>query len=747
MASAPYGRSSADLPPSEEFGAPVDEKVNISYEGSITRDDGTFDEEALVRRASAIFTQSTDYMDANISAEWERALAHFNSKHSADSKYLRNDYRRSKIFRPKTRANVKNQEAGLATAMFSTTGLVNVEPQNPSDQNQIGAAALIKELMQYRLEQRMPWALTVQGAYQDTKVYGICVSHQYWSLRQKEFETPVTDHLGQPVLDEAGNPAREKEVDIEEDELRCDLVPPENFRFDPMADWRDVATTSSFIVLVRPMRVVDVEAMMKSNGGQWMDRPREAVVSAGMNSGDRVRSAREGYERTDASDSMAVDGLTTVWAHMNIVREGTEDWVFWTLGTELLMTEPRRLMDMEPWLRKGERPFVIGMSSVETHRTYPAGDVLQMATLQQEINEVANQRIDNVRLVLNKRYFIRRGAQVNIESLMRNVPGGAVQMSDTEKDVKEVATPDVTGSAYREHEALAMEMDELAGGFDAQKMASDGGTPGGIARAGAVASAVRDYGVWLFVSTWVQPVLRQLMRLEQTYEADETIVALAANRANLPRFDGSETDDLLSQELYLRVDAGIGTLDPIRKVDRLRLGIETVMNLPDMAMRLKSMRVANEVFSALGFVGAERFFDSEQEFQEKMANMPQQPSDIEVKMQELEIRNQDNQMRHEREMIKLEAENARLEREAAMKAQSQLDDRMADLQKVAATLQTQRDIAAVKTQAQRDSAAISAMGKADAEERRERSAAEDRRSAERQAEKQAKQQQQSKEKK
>ena len=119
-------------------------------------------------------------MDANITNEWERSLAHFHNEHAPGTNFRAKNFRRSQVFRPKTRSNVKAQEAGLAHAAFSTLDYCDIQPQNKKDKVQQVSAAVSKELLTYRLDRKMPWFQTVQGAYQDTKVYGICISHQHW---------------------------------------------------------------------------------------------------------------------------------------------------------------------------------------------------------------------------------------------------------------------------------------------------------------------------------------------------------------------------------------------------------------------------------------------------------------------------------------------------------------------------------------------------------------------------------------
>src|SRR5690606_15846510 len=163
----------------------------------------------------------------------------------------------------------------------------------------------------------------------------------------------------------------------------------------------------------------------------WRQYTLGQILAARRDPYDRTRQAREGEKRVDpnAAGKDLGNEFTTVWAHLNIVKTNGEDIAYWTLGTDLLLTEPRLLRELYPWLREGERPFVIGTSTIETHRNYPDGDVGQGAPLQEELNAVVNQRMDNVKLVLNKRYHVRRGSQTDLDALMRNVPGGGVMMN------------------------------------------------------------------------------------------------------------------------------------------------------------------------------------------------------------------------------------------------------------------------------------------------------------------------------
>ena len=620
----------------------------------------------LLKKALDIYQNSKNYMEANITLTWERNLYHFRNEHGPGTPYVRADWRRARTFRPKTRANVKAQEASHAAAAFSTADYLQVSPVDPSDDRQCISAQITKALVQNRLrDANWNWFLTAQGAYQDTKNYGICISHQYWRYEQVEEVVPAFDDDGEPIVGDhegAKVPMGTKSMKTLFDEPIVDLMPPECFLFDPMCDWRNPAQSSPYLAAMFGMYADDVLARMKKadpKTGQplWRKASLEQVLASRKeNLDNRTRRAREGTKRVDPTMSSAEREYTMVWAHLNISREEGVDIAWWTLGTQLVLTDPVPLTEMYPHLGVGERPFVVGFSVVEAHRNYPAGDVEQIAPLQEEINAVANQRLDNVRLVLNKRYFIRRGSQMDLDALMRNVPGGGVMTNDPEKDVQIVNTPDVTSSAYQEQDRLSADLDELVGSFGQQAAAGAGKM---VDRAGSLdtiqgaAGAVQDYSIKLFFSTWMEPVLRQMVKMEQMYETNQTLLAIAAKNSNLwiKYGESSVTDEYLQQDLVTVVDVGMGNTDPVKRIQKLTFGIGQTMQLPDMARRIKSQKVADEIFGALGYKDSARFFMNDQELQEHMKTTPPPPPppEIAVKMAEIQQRGQTEQMRDKRE--------------------------------------------------------------------------------------------------
>ena len=112
------------------------------------------------------------------------------------------------------------------------------------------------------------------------------------------------------------------------------------------------------------------------------------------------------------------------------------------------------------------------------------------------------------------------------------------------------------------------------------------------------AGEVNDYDVRIFAFTYVEPVLRQLIHLEQAYETDETVIAVAAKKAKLWQAYGMSevSDEVIAQELSIKVNVGIGATDPTQRLGRFMMAGEALQKLlgPTIAMDINKQEVAEE---------------------------------------------------------------------------------------------------------------------------------------------------------
>jgi len=534
----------------------------------------------FLRISRDAYSAATNYFDSAVRADVEQDLRQWQSRHSSGSKYLSQTYAgRSRLFVPKTRAAVTKFEAQAAEAFFSSYDVVSMEPYDKDDDNQVMAAAFYKALVQRRLTdpppRGIPWFLTCIGAYQEAHVTGIAIGKTYW--------------------------------DVKADRPAVDLVPIENFLFDPACDWRDPVHTSPYLIHVLPMYVKDVRARIAA--GRWREVDEGAMRKGLRRQSDTIRSQREGNRPDSQEQTHDIGDYNIVLVHENIAEVDGQQWVWYTILDQTMLSDPAPL---DAQYAHG-RPFTIGITNLEANRQYPSSTPRLSRDVQRELNELRNQRIDNVSFVLNKRYFVARNRQVDTDSLRRNVPSSVTLMEDPKNDVQVVSTPDVTASSYQEQDRLNLDFDEVAGSFSQSSVQANRNlneTVGGMNILTTNANQVAAYKLRTFVETWVEPVLRQVVELERHYETDERVIRLASIAAGIDQTQ--VTDYLWAQETALTVSVGMGATNPQEKANLLLFGFNALKGLlADGALEqrgLNAREVAKEIFAMLGYRDGSRFF-------------------------------------------------------------------------------------------------------------------------------------------
>jgi hypothetical protein len=596
------------------------------------------------------FSSSTSYMDANWRKQWEDNIAMFQSRHPAGSKYNSDAYKhRSRLFRPKTRSVVRKNEAAIAVAFFSNPDVVTLEAENDSDPAQVVSAEIWQHVINYRLQKTIPWYQILIGGAQNAQVIGIVCSYQYWHYKEKTrtYEEPITDELGNPLMDDQGPLMQQFEsVEVVKDEPCIEVMPPEQFRFDPGADWLNVVESSPYFIRMVPKYACDVREMMrqtdrKTGQAQWKEYT-DSEIRMAMADHDTLRQARENRrEDPKANNDAPISDFEVVWCHENFLRYEGEEYVYWTLGAHQLLTDPKPLADA---YFTGERPFVIGTCVIEANKAVPDSLVQIGSSIQRETNETVNQRRDNVSLVLNKRWFVKRGRDVDVQSLTRNVAGGVTMMTDPATDVIPQQWSDVTGSSYQEQDRLNVDYDELMGNFSSSSVMTNrqlNETVGGMQMLGGSANQLTEYMIRTLVETWVEPVLRQLVKLEQAYETDATILSLAGQKSMqaLQRYGVSEiTDEILNQELTVTVNVGMGATDPQTKLQKFTHAMQAYAGIMQSMPDVDPDALRKELFGLAGYKDGTRFF--KQGDDPKDAQMQQALGQAQ---QQIEALKQDNQ--------------------------------------------------------------------------------------------------------
>lgn len=542
--------------------------------------------------AQQCYRTSTDFFDGNLRRNIEESMDLARSRHPEGSKYhLPSFAKRSRLFRPKTRAALRKKEAAVVKAFFATEDIIGATAVNETDKLQIKAARVKQEVLNYRLTKTADWFQAVIGAWQDAERQGFVVARTDWDYR-----------LGKRYFTDGTS-----EEFVQRDTPTVTIIPGENLRVDPSCNWMNPIETSPYVIEVMPMRLHEIREMQKRDTRlKFRDLSDSELKSGLRNDWDSIRTKREGARQDRYDRRTGFSSYDTIWVHRNIIRIDGDDYLFLTVGTEIMLTDPVPLSEVDP---RGYRGYTWGYTVLESHNPFPDGEVQMMKNIQEEINEVANMRADGMKLATIGRYFASRGANVDTAALVRSVPGSVVEMDDINAVRWDKAPTDSTRSAFEEQDRLNAEMDDLVGVFNGGSVETNrrmSETVGGMELLSDNANEITEYSVRTFSETWVKPTLVQMMDLISAWETDETIAAIVGQK------HGMEVRDVfkaLNTPVSIQVNVGFGNTNPQARLRRLQMGFGLVSGMfPQLMQQADPIEAVQEIFGALGYQSAERFF-------------------------------------------------------------------------------------------------------------------------------------------
>lgn len=666
---ATFGKRSIDLSDemmAEDLGEQdVEGREDSDEDDAMERDGGGFplDEGQLMSLVRSAYAQGKSYQEI-LMPRWSSAYSAFNNKHAADSKYSSARFRgRSQIYRPKTRATARKKQAEAAAALFSTSDALIVRASDESNAAQLAGAELISALLRFRLDRSnenagVPWFQIATGAHLAAMQTGICVSKQSWEYRRQLLgyeDIPVTIPVppqlqaltGMDAIP-TGETVREPIYRIVRDRPRIELLPPEDVIRDPAAAWEDQAQDSAYLILRFPMTVDAAHTFLTNSNDKSAvrfvklsrDQLAGATSSSDTSGAAGVRRARE-QSGTDRMADFSVDkSYSQVWLHENYFRIEKQDYVFWTLGQDKLISEVIPVEEAYPE-QGGARPIVIGTGALEPFKIDPMAPVESWQPLQREINDLVNLRLDTVKQTIAPLAKVRRGSTVDVRAIQNRTPDTIVYMKEM-SDVEFDRPGSAAGEAFVEMEKLNADFDDQAGNFSTGSVQTNrqlGETVGGMQMMMSSASALGEFDLRVYVETWVEPVLRQIVKLEQYYESDANVIAISAKRAKLmPRFGISDvTDELLNAQVAISVDVGLGSSDPMQSLAKFQQASTIVLNLlgPRAQARMKDDAIIDEVYGKAGYRDAsERFYNRADDEDPRIAEMQAAMQEIQGQLQQ-----------------------------------------------------------------------------------------------------------------
>lgn len=573
---------------------------------------------------SSVFNVGKDWRVQNTQADWHRGYRSFRNQHFEGSKYLSPRFKgRSKIFRPKTRTAVFKNLALVRQALFSTVSPLTMEAENDDNQFARAGASVLESLTNIYLDRAStycgcPWYLIAMGSRQTSDITGVAISKQFWRYVYEDGEP-----IEQDILDEDGNPTGEVEEIpgdpiVKRDHPDCELCPPESVVMDPGANWLDPIQTSQYFSVEWPWNKQDlmneIETGKSGHGARWNPEAIKFINQGVARDSSTVATRRERSGGTDRFAGSGSANSETIVCRENFVRIGGVDWHFWSIGTEHYLTSPIPVEEAYPE-QKGRRPYVMGYGAIEAFSLFPWSQVAGLQQLQQELNDIANARLDAMREAVTPTVKVKRGKRVDLRQIENRYPG-SVLMVDEMEDTDWDNPPDVARSAYQETNLLGNDFDDAAGLFNTGTVATNrqlNETVGGMQLMSGAANTLSEFFLSVWIETWVEPVLRQIVNCVAYYVADPRIIALAGKKAKtFQKFQQAViTEEMLTADVTLRVNAGIGTQDPMMKMQKFAGAVDILGKIFGEGARAAASveDCVTEIFGSAGYRDGERFID------------------------------------------------------------------------------------------------------------------------------------------
>lgn len=649
------------------------EPVSPGSEPDEDESEELFDDAELLAFLGDAKRRSRTYQQNVVLAMWERSEAAYRSEHGSSSKYGKEQYKnRAKYFKPKTRVAVKKNLTATANALFASQDVIQTEAHNDADQTSVANAALLKELINARLNNKtiksgLPWLQTVLGARHSSQVSGVVCSKQEWTYRcierpvVNQEERPVEDGMGGYLIDPETNEPFMQIVEFDDvkkdvviDKPMVTIIPSESVLIDPETDWINPAQASPTLIVQWPMHVDSVRSMMddEKSTTPWRKVDDTALQGALYQESELMglKTAREGNAASTQLSKARMGGMghEVVEVRENFFRKDGRDYHCWTLKDQFLLSDPVPTEEAYP-AHRGGRPYVIGTDSIEPFVLYPQSPVDSWRQSQDEINDFTNIRMDGARQSVYPVAKVKAGRGIDYKAVQRRDQQGIILVREQEDVVFDRPTANISG-VDREVQLLSNDFDEQAGIFSQNSVQSNrqiGDTVGGMQLVAASANATSELDLRVFIETWLEPVLSQIVSLEQYYEDDETLLAVAGNRAQLFQKFGIDeiTDELLESQIQLSVSGGLGAADPMQKLIKFKGTFDIAGPVLMQAVQagkaeINYEEVLNEIFSLAGHKnGAARFVTMKQEG-EQPAIPPEKVQELMQMMQALKAENE-----------------------------------------------------------------------------------------------------------
>lgn len=326
----------------------------------------------------------------------------------------------------------------IVPRLVSNRPQIDIMPREPGDEDH---ADKMSALIDYQWD-LMNMNVILPEAIKEMAIYGTTVLKVAW---KKDERKVVEKELADEDFPELGTVESEQKK-VVYDGPCVEVVDLYDFFIDPKATNIDNAQW----VIHRTLRPIEHIKELKKQG---------IYKNVDLLEGTSF-SAQQDDDKSDRRSTLGVS-IAPETADQNMV----ELLEYWT-DERVVVVANRSVVirDEKNPFQHGKKPFVHIVDQKVPHEFYGIGELEPIESLQYELNDKRNQRMDNVTLILNRMWKVKNGAGVDEDELISDA-GGVVHVNEME-GLDVLPMPDVTASSYQEETLIKGDIQQTSGVTD-----------------------------------------------------------------------------------------------------------------------------------------------------------------------------------------------------------------------------------------------------------------------------------------
>jgi hypothetical protein len=348
----------------------------------------------------------------------------------------------SNIFVPYVFSTVET----IIPKLVSSRPKINIIPREESD---VPYAKVQSLLIDYQWDQSKMDEI-LPDATRQALIYGTSILKVHWEKRIETIkkEVPIDEEMPELGMTEV------EVEEVVENHPVIELVDLYDFFWDP----KGYSIETCSWVAHRIYRSYDYLLQMQKQG-LYKNVTLLKDVAKKTYQGETDKSFRN--TSSDINDPRTVSFNSENEDNIELIEYWENDRVIVIANREIIIRD-----DEKPF-NHGCKPFVKFTDQSVPKEFCGIGEVEPIETLQNELNDLRNQRRDNVSLILNKMWKVKNGADVDEDELVSDV-GGIVHTNDMD-GVEPLYSPDIPNSSYREETLIKADIQQSSGITDYTK--------------------------------------------------------------------------------------------------------------------------------------------------------------------------------------------------------------------------------------------------------------------------------------